>query len=323
MSATNDGRPPRWHPRGFNNGLIFGATYHGVSRLPTWLTYSIGHVGTWFAYHLQTTGRLALIENLRVVFPDRSDAELARLALATYRNYARDTTDFMRSLPRRPAELRRMISRFDTAAFEAAAAAGRGVLAVSAHFGNWEIGGVLLRRLTNHALSIVVMREPSAEVTRRRRAFRDSLGIETIEVRQSVQTALHIREQLARNRVVALLVDRHVGRDRVPVTFFGRQAFFLRTPALLASFTGAPLVPVAVFRTTDHRFAVECGEPIVIASDGDREAAIQNATQAVAAFFEPQIRRHPESWYQFYPYWSAQPSPGSSRDRQHGPVEAD
>ena len=297
-------QPPRWHPRGLNNGVIVGATFHAASRLPTWITYPIGHVGTRIAYQLQTSGREALVSNLRVVCPDASEARLRDLALATYRSYARDVIDFVRLVPRPADDLRRLVGRFEIAAFDRAMAAGRGVLAVSAHFGNWELGGVLLRRLTPHALSIVVMRERSEEVTRRRTAFRQSLGIETIEVRRGIETALRIREQLAQQRVVALLVDRHVFRDRVAVTFFGRQAYFLRSPALLASLTGAPLVPIAVFRDTDERLTVEADDPIAVTSRG--ESAIREATQRVASFFETRIRKRPECWYQFYPYWDSQ-----------------
>ncbi len=315
MTATSRPAAPRWHPSGLNNGLIFGATYHGVSRLPRWITYPIGHVGTWIAYRLQTTGRQALIENLRAVRPEADDAQLERLALATYRNYARDAIDFIRSLSRRPDQLTAMIGRQDTASFDEAIGAGRGVLGVSAHFGNWEIGGVFLRQLTSHSLSVVAMREPSERVTRRRREFRASLGIGTIEVRQGLETGLRIREHLARNEVVALLVDRHFGRDRVAVSFFGRRAYFLRTPALVASWTGAPLVPLAVFRLPDGRFAIETGPAIQIAPDVDRHGAIASATQAVASFFEEKITRHPESWYQFYPFWATQeddtPRPGA------------
>jgi KDO2-lipid IV(A) lauroyltransferase len=315
MSPDVDGQLPRWHPRGTNNGLIFGATYHGVSRLPRRVTYPIGHVGTWLAYHLQASGRRALIENLRIVLPGHAEPELRRVALATYRNYAKDTIDFMWSLSRKPEQLRHMVGSVDTSAFESAVAGGRGVLAVSAHFGNWEMGGVLLRQLTDHALTVVVRQERSIKVNRRRNEFRASLGIETIEVRQGMETALRIRDQLQRNSVVAMLVDRHMERDRTPVTFFGRRVFFLRSPALLASFTGAPLVPVAVHRGGDGRVVIECGDPVYVTPEADREAAVRRSTQAIAEFFEARIRQSPESWYQFYPYWAAQDVSGQDGER--------
>src|SRR5215471_17784281 len=88
----------RWHAGALNNGLVFGATYHGVTRLPRACSYAIGHVGTWIAYRTMRQGTRALIENLRIVRPHAPHAELGRLALLTYRTYGRDTIDFIRSL---------------------------------------------------------------------------------------------------------------------------------------------------------------------------------------------------------------------------------
>ena len=86
-------------------------------------------------------------------------------------------------------------------------------------------------------------------MNRLRREIRDRLGVDTIEVRQSLDTALQIRRRLADNRVVAMLMDRHLGRDRVAVQFLGRAAWFLKTPALMGFMTGAPLVPCFIERT--------------------------------------------------------------------------
>jgi KDO2-lipid IV(A) lauroyltransferase len=310
MTDAAQGTSPRWHPRGLNNGAIVGATYYGVSYLPAWLTYRIGHVGTWLAYHLQRQGTRALVENFAVIFPDRTPRQLHALALRTYRSYARDVIDFIRSLRMTPAQMRAMVGRFDTAAFEQALAEGQGAIILSGHFGNWEMGGVLLRRLTPYALSVVAKAEPSETVTRLRQDLRNKLGIETIQVRQHLETALRIRARLQKNEVVAMLLDRHLGKDHVEVSFFGRPTKFLRTPAVMASLSGAPLVPCFVYRD-DRGVAIECGPLIRVSSEGDRDANVRDAIQAVAALIEGHIRRNPQYWYQFYPFW---PAPGASPD---------
>ena len=298
---------PRWHPPALNNAFIVNATYRGVSRLPLWLTLGIGHVGTWIAYRLMRSGTRALLENLAGMFPDMPARQRRRLALGTYRSYARDTIYFMRSLAMDPASLRRRVKHLDTSAFDAALAAGRGAISVSPHFGNWELGGVIVARLTTYPLGIVVMREPDQGVHELRTDLRRKLGIETIEVRQHLETALKVRSFLHRNGVVAILIDRHLDRVRVEVQFFGRRAYFLRTPALMAHFSGAPLVPVFVYRDEeDDRFVVECGPAIDLPRGGDVDATIAHATQQVAAVIEAQIRRRPQCWYQFYSYWAAQ-----------------
>ena len=84
----------RWDARGLNNGLIFRATYYGVTRLPPACSYAIGHVGTRLAYHLMRDGTDALVENLRVVRPEATERQLKALALLTYRMYAKDAIDF-------------------------------------------------------------------------------------------------------------------------------------------------------------------------------------------------------------------------------------
>ena len=128
-------------------------------------------------------------------------------------------------------------------------ARGRGAILVTGHHGNWEIGSILMRRVLHLPFAIVAMAEASAEVNRIRREMRDNLGVDTIEVRQSLDTALQIRRRLAANEIVAILMDRHLGRDRVQVTLLGRPAWFLRTPAVMGYLTGAPLMPCFVERS--------------------------------------------------------------------------
>jgi KDO2-lipid IV(A) lauroyltransferase len=297
---------PKWHPRGLNNEFIVAATYRGVSKLPTWLTYRIGHVGTWIAYRLMRDGTDALVDNFRGIFPERPDSDLRKLALLTYRSYARDTIDFMRSLAQPVDVIRNKVASLDTDAFHAALSRGRGAIALSGHFGNWELAGVLLRRLTNFPLTVVAMRERDAEVSRIRNDLRASMGIDTIEVRRTFDTAIQVRRLLQQNRVVGMLVDRHLGRDYVGVQFCGRQAYFLRMPATLAYFSGAPLVPSFVYRDDDDRLVVECGPAIDVPRQGDRDERVAVATQQVATIIERHIRARPQYWYQFYPFWKSQ-----------------
>jgi KDO2-lipid IV(A) lauroyltransferase len=305
---TDPSDAPQWHPTGLNNGLIVGATYYGVTHLPTWLTYRIGHAGTWLAYHLMKNGTDALLHNFAVMFPELSRRERQRLALRTYRSYARDVIDFIRSLRMTPEATRRLVARLDTTALDQAMAEGRGAIVLSGHFGNWEIGGVLLRRLTSHAISVVVRPEASHAVHQLRLEMRAVLGVGTIEVRHHLDSAFHIRERLRRNEIVAMLLDRHLGKDFIDVDFFGRPTGFLRTPALIAALTGAPLVPCFIYRE-EAGLAVECGPLIRVRSDGDLQVNVRDAIQAVATLLEAHGRRHPEYWYQFYPVWPDESAP--------------
>jgi lauroyl/myristoyl acyltransferase len=296
-----------WTSHALNTGLVFGATCWGVRRLPRSISYGLGHAGTWLAYRLMRSTTGAVIENLRGAFPELSEADADALALRVYRSYALDVVDFLRCMNRTGREALSLFESHEAhgALFHAQLARGRGVILVTGHIGNWEIGSVMLRA-QDLPLTIVAMREASEEINRLRNGFRGQIGAETLEVRQSMDTALQLRRRLADNRIVAMLMDRHVGRDRVAVTFFGRRAWFLRTPALLAYLTGAPLLPCSIVRLPDGRYRVKPGQPIYVSRDMDRDRAVALAAQAFATDLEARIRETPEYWYQFYPYWRAQ-----------------
>ena len=305
-----------WTRHVFNTGAIFTATYKGVSKLPRWLSYGLGDAGTWIAARVLTGTTNGLVDNFRAVFPGKSDADLRQLAALTYHTYARDVVDFIRALSLDPDDARALFTT-DMAVhdggdgagvrpkIERLLAMGKGVILVSGHFGNWEIGSVMLRSYSL-PLTVIAMQEQSETINRMRLDFRERMGVDTLEVRQSIDTALAIRRRLGENRIVSMLMDRHVERDRVAVTFFGRRAFFLRTPALLGYLTGAPLLPCAIVRREGRPFDVIAGDPIFVPREGNRDENVAAAAQAFATQLEALIRETPHCWYQFYPYWAAQ-----------------
>src|SRR4029079_15883180 len=133
-----------------------------------------------------------------------------------------------------------------------------------------------------------------------RKKMRDSLGIETLEIGHTMDTALKIRGVLGQNGIVAMLLDRHLGRDRVDVTMFGRTTGFLRTPAMIALLAGTPKLPCFLERREDDRFVGLCGDPLWVDASLPPDQAVQRATQAFATQLEARIALRPHLWYQFY-----------------------
>jgi len=279
--------------------------------LPRPVSYAIGRAGTWLAWRLMRQTRAAIADNLRAIFPDESQASLERRARTTLAAYAADVIDFIHSLRASPRELERTFQYLPSDAERVLTqlAKGKGVILVSGHYGNWEAGGAFLRRITRLPIAVVAMPEADPEVDRVRREIRDRLGTDTIHVGQSLDTALQIRRRLAENSIVAFLMDRHVGRDRVEVQFLGRRAYFQRTPALMGFMTGAPLVPSFMERVGPSHLTVRTGTPIVVDRNRPRDESVQAATQQFADQLGARVRAHPEFWYHFYRYWDAQADP--------------
>jgi KDO2-lipid IV(A) lauroyltransferase len=278
------------------------------------VSYAIGRVGTWIAWRVMAETRAAIADNLRAIFPDESETALERRARRTLGAYAADVIDFIRALRTPDSGLSQLFEYTPAAAqlFVDLQAQGRGIILITGHYGNWEAGGVFLRRIVKQPVAIVAMPEANPEVNRLRREIRDLVGAETIEVGQSLDTALQIRRRLADNSIVPVLMDRHVGRDRIDVEFLGRRAWFLRTPVLMGFMTGAPLLPCFMERTGPGRFQVHAGQPIAVNRERPRDEAIQAAAQDFANQLGARVRVHPEYWYHFYRYWDAQHEPSDA-----------
>jgi KDO2-lipid IV(A) lauroyltransferase len=289
-----------------NNGAIFGLTYHGVRRLPRAVSYAIGYAGSPLVARLAPKAIAAVADNLRAIFPDESEAALQARALETYRSYTRDAIDFLRALDDPHIEQAFDFSEDTRRHALELYQDGRGAMLVTGHFGNWEAGGLMMSRVLGLPLTVVAMREADDTVNRIRNDIRNQIGIETIEVRQSLDTPLKIRAALARNRFVAILVDRHMGRDRVEVRLFGRQAWFLRTPLLIAALTGAPIAVSTVERRGPGRFHAWMGAPIRMPPTMTRDEWIPCAAQQIADAIAARVTARPECWYHFYRYWDAQ-----------------
>ena len=301
MRARRQSDEVRWNRHGWNSATLLRLARWNIDHFPRPLTEAVIRAGSWLAFHLLREATDALVANLRVMAPEMGERERRALALRTYRSYTSEHADLLRSLSMDQAALRGFISPCGD--FGRARPDGRGLLLVTGHLGNYELGGGLLRVLFGAPVTAVVLPERDPSVNALRREMRAALGIQTLEIGEAVDTVLRIRRLLEQNGIVALVADRVVGRDRIDVEFFGRPTGFLRSPALIGYFTGAPLVPCFILRQDDGRYAGLALDPIRVEPSGDRDVNVRAAMQAFARALEGQVRKHPHLWYQFYPFW--------------------
>ena len=134
-------------------GAVFGLTVRGVRVLPRRVSYAIGHVGTWLAWRLMRETTAAVAANLQPLFPD--DSRGARAPRSRHLPQLRRRHDRFFAgavgVSRRGTTPVRSASGERAAIFERVSRAGRGALLVAGHFGNWEIGGILMGRVLTAA----------------------------------------------------------------------------------------------------------------------------------------------------------------------------
>jgi len=249
--------------------------------------------------------REAVVQNLLPALNgDRGAAE--RKASALFREFAFKVADLWRIECGVPLEDWRIDLRgWDL--FASAQARGRGVLMLTPHLGNWELGGPLL---TSRGVRLLVLTqpEPGSGLTELRRASRARWGIETLVVRQDAFAFVEVIQRLQEGATVALLIDRPPSPTAVTVELFGRPFLASVAAAELARASGCTVLGTALLpEAGGYRVGILPEFTYDRRALGDREGRRQ-FTQQILRAFEPVIRQHLDQWYHFVPIWPETPA---------------
>jgi KDO2-lipid IV(A) lauroyltransferase len=231
--------------------------------------------------------------NLRSAFPRGSEREVEDLSKKIFRNFARNLVDYGRFHTITDEPLDRLLPSVEHLHFlEESSAKGRGVILVTGHIGNWELGALLFSRL-GFKVNVVTIPEGRERIDSIRGAYRMRQDIRTIVVDGSPFSSLEIVAALRRGEIVAMLVDRWEGTDGVPAKFFGADHRFPRGPFVLSRATGAPIIPAFIVRDGNgYRGVID---PPLLMEDLDDESG----ARVVSESLERMVRNCPDQWYNF------------------------
>ena len=242
--------------------------------------------------------------NLSVILGTPADsAQVRRKAFELIDAHFAAWVDFLHFATRPPAESAALVESvvgFDR--LLEGRAKGKGVLLMTAHLGNWEIGGLMLAEV-RQPIHVVLVPDIYPAVERVRRRLHERAGVTEIPIDRSFGPTLHVMRALEANGIVAMQGDRDFNNTGIAVPFFGRDAFFPRGPLRVAMATQAVVLPAFIVRVPDGRYRAVLEEPLAIERGGDREEALRENLRRYVAILERYIRASPEQWYCFYPFW--------------------
>ena len=188
--------------------------------------------------------------------------------------------------------------------FHDAMGSGRGVLLVTPHLGNWELGGSMLVGFGVKPL-VLTAPEPGTGLTGIRAEARARHGVETLVVGADPFAFVQVIRRLQEGGVVALLLDRPMPGTGVDVEFLGAELSASPAAADLARATGAVILPVYVVREAGQHRAYAL-PPVTYdrARLGNREER-RELTGRILRRFEPAVRQFPGQWFHFVPVWQS------------------
>jgi KDO2-lipid IV(A) lauroyltransferase len=275
-----------------------------LGRIPRPILMALGAFLGWLGWTLRIRRRVAL-DNLRLAFPEKTEAERRAIGRANYRHQGQMIPDFLRVPTLSPEELDRIFVYQGWENYQRAAALGKGVVACTAHFGNFDL---LASANTRRGVPITQVARAMGKnlVNDLWREVRRRSGVEELVVKPG-QTMRAIIRALKQNRVIGYVIDQNQPVHPIFPTFFGVPAATAATPAFLARRTGCAVIFTLSVPLGDGRHQVLIEGPLEVPDTGDPEADDLAFMQRLNDKLEHWVRLHPERWYWVHRRWKTRP----------------
>ncbi|MFH1613047.1 MAG: lysophospholipid acyltransferase family protein [bacterium] len=173
----------------------------------------------------------------------------------------------------------------------------KGVILVTAHLGNWDVGALNFIQ-SGFSMNVVVERLYPKKLYEFYRKNRQKLGVKVI----SSGFVNVIQEKLRNNEIVAIVVDRNVEGKGVEVEFFNKKTKMPVGPIVLALRTGAVIIPGFTIRKNDNTYLTFLLESIEIEKKKNLEQTIKYNLEKMNKVIEEQIKKYISQWYNLQPF---------------------
>ena len=249
------------------------------------------------------TDRQAVENNLKIVL--ETDHVPKPLVRAVFHNFGKYLLEFFTMTKRlQPGFIESNIRIKNVEYLNEVLQKGKGGIVVSAHVGNWEMGGAALPML-GFPLSVVALAHKDSRVNALFNAQREVFGAMVIQTDVAVRRVV---EHLQMNRLVAILADRDFGNRGIVMDFFGRKTMIPKGAAFFSLKTGAPIIPVFFLRTAEGHFEINIYPPIEpphLPGGKITDQTVADYIQKYLTIIEDEIRKNPSQWLLFREFWQS------------------
>jgi len=245
--------------------------------------------------------KAAVVKNLKVITGTAcaGDKEIDKMARDVFRNFAKYLVDFFRFQKIDQDYIKNFVKVEGEKNLNDALAKGKGVILLSAHMGNWELGGAIVS-LIGYSLSGVVLTHQNKKINDFFTSQRLKGKMTPIEIGASLKACYRV---LRENGLLALLGDRAFTKHGLVAELFGRRAIIPRGPAVFGYRIGSAIVPTFMLREKDDTFRLVFENPIFADQAQGEDQAIEDLAKKYMSVMEFFIKQDPTQWYVFKDIW--------------------
>lgn len=181
---------------------------------------------------------------------------------------------------------------------------GRGGMLLSAHVGNWEAAGHLLKRLDTR-INVVMYDAEHQRIKHYLEEVTGGRNFNVIVIREDLSHVYAISEALQKNELICLHADRFLEGNKTEVRpFLGADARFPSGPFALAAGFKVPVSLVFAFKDTNSHYHFFGSTPIERQADENKTEFTARLLNSFVHDLEQKIKLYPQQWFNYYNFWA-------------------
>jgi predicted LPLAT superfamily acyltransferase len=180
----------------------------------------------------------------------------------------------------------------------------KGGILLSAHIGNWDIAGHLLKRLDTK-INIVIFDGEYQQIKQYLEGVAAKKEVSVIVIKNDLSHIYKINEAFKNNELVCMHADRFIeGNKTMQAMFLGEKATFPMGPFLLAATFKVPVSFVFAVKETNFHYHLFASQ-IKSYAHLKKEPAMQQLLQDYVAAMETKTKKYPTQWFNYFNFWQS------------------
>lgn len=243
--------------------------------------------------------RSVILQNLQIAFPEMSLKERVQLGRQSMIQFCIGIVEYS-NLPFLKEGSAQDFQFEGSEYLNQALKKGKGVLLLSLHIGNGDIGSAALA-LKGWPIHLVSKIFKTQWLNEAWFGMREKVGVKFIPPRNSSYGVL---KALKKNEVVIFVMDQFTGPPiGIKTTFFGKETGTGVGLAVMAQRSGAPVIPAYTLRGKDGKIKVIIEPEIPFVELENKDETLLAMTQAYNNFIERVVRKNPDQWMWLHKRW--------------------
>lgn len=255
---------------------------------------------TFIFHDLLKLRRSVVMKNLAIAFPEMTECERKALCRKCYISSAKTFIEIMTIPALKYSDIEPFISDEAVAIARRLHSRGKGLILLTAHFGNWELAALGYARRIGVPIATLTQPQRNGYITDWMETARTKWGNKMLKTGNAAMTLF---KALRNGEIIGVVGDQRGPEDGLRVPFFGRMSAVNEGTALLGLRAGSPILFCFMVRNEDDTFQIITREVSYDDLPESMPEKVAEVTRRHTALLEEYIRKYPDQWFWMHNRW--------------------